>query len=293
MSTDTHSSHTSDNNMYEKQNLFFLSRKKRTKTDTFCPTTEGEIKENYENFKTEYDTDDIHTGDSSAQDSSSDDDDDEFSNIFEDYSHPIFNFNTSADTSELPKDELIKGILIWIMKFRSSYNIPNTAIDDLIKFIKIVLKECKSIDHESFPTSLYMLRKSLGLIDRFTQFAACQKCHKLYNKESVMSEDNSTITKCSHVEFPNSTTKRSKQCQTPLGKKISLNNSISIVPELVYSVSSIQQQLSSMFKRPGFEELLRHWTNRSVIDNVLSDIYDRQIWQNFKESSQQELNNFF
>src|SRR6266480_5153262 len=72
------------------------------------------------------------------------------------------------------------------MKFRSSYNIPNTAIDDLIKFIKIVLKECKSIDHESFLTSLYMLRKSLGLIDQFMQFAACQKCHKLYNKESVM-----------------------------------------------------------------------------------------------------------
>ena len=176
------------------------------------------------------------------------------------------------------------------MKFRSSYNIPNTAIDNLIKFIKIVLKECKSIDHELFLTSLYMLRKSLGLIDRFTQFAACQKCHKLYNKESVMSEDNSTITKCSHVKFPNLTTKRLKQCQTPLGKKIS---SISIVPELVYSVSSIQQQLSSMFKRPGFEELLRHWTNRSLIDNVLSDIYNGQIWQNFKESSQQGSNNFF
>jgi hypothetical protein len=152
MSTDTHSSHTPDNDMYEEQILSFLSRKKRTKTDTFRPTTEGEIEENYENSETEYDTDDIRTGDSSAQDSSDDDDDDEFSNIFEDYSHPIFDFDTPADTSELPKDELIKGILIWIMKFRSSYNIPNTAIDDLIKFIKIVLKECKSIDHESFTT---------------------------------------------------------------------------------------------------------------------------------------------
>ena len=125
----------------------------------------------------------------------------------------------------------------WSKQKRSKSG-PNSL--NLIKFIKIVLKECKSIDHELFLTSLYMLRKSLGLIDRFTQFAACQKCHKLYNKESVMSEDNSTITKCSHVEFPNSITKRSKQCQTLLGKKISLNNSISIVPELVYSVSSIQ-----------------------------------------------------
>ncbi|GBC01682.1 hypothetical protein RclHR1_42970001 [Rhizophagus clarus] len=99
--------------------------------------------------------------------------------------------------------------------------------------------------------------------------------------------------KCNHVEFPNSATKRLKQCYTPLGKKISLNNSISIVPELIYPVSSIQKQLSNMFKRPGFEELLWHWTRHSIIDNVLSDIYDSQIWKNLKESSEQESNNFF
>ncbi|GBB87739.1 hypothetical protein RclHR1_14210006 [Rhizophagus clarus] len=98
---------------------------------------------------------------------------------------------------------------------------------------------------------------------------------------------------CSHVKFSNLATKRLKQCRTPLGKKISLNNSISIVPELIYPVSSIQQQLSSMFKRPGFEELLRHWTRHSIIDNVLSDIYDGQIWKNLKESSEQGSNNFF
>ncbi|GBC23995.2 hypothetical protein GLOIN_2v1786147 [Rhizophagus irregularis DAOM 181602=DAOM 197198] len=199
----------------------------------------------------------------------------------------------TPNISELPTDELIKGILIWIMKFRSSHNIPNTAIEELIQFIKIILKVCKNINPESFPNSLYMLRKALGLIDRFTQFAACQKCHKLYKKEDIISNDDNTIMKCSHVEFPNSATKRLKQCQTPLGKKISLNNSISIVPELIYPVSSIQQQLSSMFKRPGFEELLRHWTRRSVIDNVLSDIYDGQIWQNLKESNEQGSNNFF
>ncbi|GBC01436.1 hypothetical protein RclHR1_41930001 [Rhizophagus clarus] len=73
--------------------------------------------------------------------------------------------------------------------------------------------------------------------------------------------------KCRHVKFPNSATKRLKQCHTPLEKKISLNNSISIVPELIYPISSIQQQLSN--------------------------IYDGQIWKNLKESSEQGSNNFF
>ena len=282
----------SDNDTYEEQQYVFLPRKKRSKTGTLRHITEVEqVAES-----TEYDTDDIYTSESSAQEDSPNNDDNEFSSNFENYSHPMFDIPDISDTpniSELPTDELIKGILIWIMKFRSSHNIPNTAIEELIQFIKIILKVCKNINPESFPNSLYMLRKALGLIDRFTQFAACQKCHKLYKKEDIISNDDNTIMKCSHVEFPNSATKRLKQCQTPLGKKISLNNSISIVPELIYPVSSIQQQLSSMFKRPGFEELLRHWTRRSVIDNVLSDIYDGQIWQNLKESNEQGSNNFF
>ena len=287
---DTHS----DNDTYEEQKYIFLPRKKRANPGTFRHITEVEQDSSYI-VSTEYDTDDIYTSESSAQEDSPNDDS-EFSNNFENYSHPMFDIPDNSDTpdiSELPTDELIKGILIWIMKFRSSHNIPNTAIEELIQFIKIILKVCKNINHESFPNSLFMLRKALGLIDRFTQFAACQKCHKLYKKEEVVSKEHNTIMKCSHVEFPNSAARRSKQCQTPLGKKISLNNSISIVPELIYPVSSIQQQLSSMFKRPGFEELLRHWTRRSVIDNVLSDIYDGQIWKNLKESSEQGSNNFF
>ncbi|GBB90538.1 hypothetical protein RclHR1_17510007 [Rhizophagus clarus] len=124
----------------------------------------------------EYDTDDIYTSESLTQEDSPNDEDNDFSDNFENYSHPMFDIPDISDTpdiSELPTDELIKGILIWIMKFRSSHNIPNTAIEELIQFIKIILKVCKNINYESFPNSLYMLRKKLELFDRFTQFAAC------------------------------------------------------------------------------------------------------------------------
>ena len=100
--------------------------------------------------------------------------------------------------------------------------------------------------------------------------------------------------KCSHIEFPNSATKRLKQCQHPLAKKVTLlNNNISIRPELVYPFATIRQQITSMFRRPGFEELLRHWTNRSQLQNVLSDIYDGRVWKTFKESSEIDSPNFF
>jgi hypothetical protein len=171
------------------------------------------------------------------------------------------------------------------MKFRSNYNLPNTATEALIKFVKILLKDCENIDHESFPNSLYKTKKSLGLVDQFTSFVACQKCHKLYKNN-----EGETHTKCSHIEFPNSSRNRFKECETPLAKQISLNNRIAFRPELVYPVASIRQQIYSMFQQPGFEESLRHWSNRPIIDNVLSDIYDGQIWRNLKT---EQGDNFF
>jgi hypothetical protein len=40
-----------------------------------------------------------------------------------------------------------------------------------------------------------------------------------------------------------------------------------------------------MYNRPDFENNLRHWTNRTYFDNILTDIYNGQIWKNFEDSA--------
>ena len=72
------------------------------------------------------------------------------------------------------------------MKFRSNYNISDTATEVLIKFVKLLLKESGNLDSKAFPNSLYTARSNLGIVDRFVSFAACQKCHKLYNTKDVL-----------------------------------------------------------------------------------------------------------
>ena len=99
-----------------------------------------------------------------------------------------------------------------------------------------------------------------------------------------------TVMKCSHIEFSNSFTKRFKKCETPLVKQISLNNCIAFRPELVYPMASIRQQFYNMFQQTEFEKSLRHWSNRPIINNVLSDIYDGQIWRSLKT---EQGDNFF
>jgi hypothetical protein len=174
-----------DNN---EQEFLFLPRKKRAKTGPAIRIVE-EVDEASDNdaSSNEYMTDDEICDDESLQksDESNDktySDNDEFKNIFEDYSHPTFD---QTGTSDIPQEEPFIWILIWIMKFRSKYKLPNTATESLIKFMKIVIKECgesrNRSKYDSLPQSWHMMKQSLGLKeDRFVCFAACQECHKLY-----------------------------------------------------------------------------------------------------------------
>src|ERR1051325_823500 len=184
--------------------------------------------------------------------------------------------------------------LLWIMNFRKRFNIPETATESLIKFVKLVLIEFGSEDFNAFPDSLYLARNELGLKDKFHVFVPCPKCHKLYEKhevENFRKDETPAIMKCRHVEFPNSSLCRSRLCQAPLSRQTKLlNGAVTNRPELIYPFAGIKDQLTAMFSRPNFESSLRHWAHRSNFDNILTDIYDGNVWKTFKDD---DSTNFF
>ena len=157
--------------------------------------------------------------------------------------------------------------------------------------MKLVLDEVRGEEFSNFPESLYVARKALGLNDRFHTFVPCPKCHKLYLKQEVKSfrQDNTTIMKCHHIEFPNSKRYKSRTCNTPLSHQ----TGSTIRPELEFPYSSIRNQLAIMFRQPNFEDSLCHWVNRQHTDDILTDIYDGQMWKNFKETTDESSSNFF
>jgi hypothetical protein len=209
--------------------------------------------------------------------------------IFEDYSPPPYQ---DLEEEEEMNNNQFSWILLWIMEFRSRFNIPETATESLIKFMKLVLSEIGGDKFNDFPDSLYLAKKELGLKDRFQSFVPCSKCHKLHRKDEVKNfRQNGTqaIMKCRHVEFPNSFNRKSNFCNTPLSQTI--DNSIK--PELIYPFAGIRQQLATMYRRPDFEKLLRHWADRSSSNDILADIYDGQVWKNLKETNDENSPNFF
>ena len=62
---------------------------------------------------------------------------------------------------------------------------------------------------------------------------------------------------------------------------------------MIYPFSIIRQQLATLYLQSDFENSLRHWANRSRFDNILTDVYDGQIWRTLKETSDHDSPNFF
>ncbi|GET55402.1 hypothetical protein GLOIN_2v1786147 [Rhizophagus irregularis DAOM 181602=DAOM 197198] len=245
--------------------------------------SEAELPNDKSSESSEYTTEeDANIDDRNESSDNEPSNDDEYHEIFEDYSCPPFEPFQDSDTEQ---------------SINNRFNLPETATESLIKFLKLVLTEIGSPDFDTFPDTLYLARKALNLEDRFHSFVACSKCHKLYNKQEIKSflqNEQPAIMKCCHVEFPNSTTRRLRLCQTPLAQKTTLlNNQISIKPELLFPFVSIKQQLEAMYRQPNFENSLRHWINRPTFDNILTDIYDGEVWKTFKETTDESSNNFF
>ncbi|CAB4407777.1 unnamed protein product [Rhizophagus irregularis] len=160
-------------------------------------------------------------------------------------------------------DDNFSWIIIWILKYQEKHRLPNVAIDSLFKLFRYVLINLPNqTSFVTFPTSLYMARKKLGMCVHLIKYAACKECCKLYQISDVSSNDpNITpkFTKCIFQDFPNhSKSYGRKPCETPLYKNICTKNG-------------------------GFEESCKKWINRHSDPEILTDIYNGRMWKSFKD----------
>ena len=212
------------------------------------------------------------------------DDDEE---IIIDYSAPDIESNDEEifeDIEHLDKD--FSWILIWILKYQQRYQLPNTATESLIKFMNNLLTYIDPNQFKNFPESLYMAQKLIGLDLRINKYTTCPACNKLYDPDKVMTKSPGQIPiclYCNFVEYPNHPMSKMRQpCNQQLAKEISTKDGVLYRPLLIYPIISIKDQLKLFYSQKGFEASCRNWINRNINDNYLADIYDGNIWKNFK-----------
>ncbi|CAG8799419.1 27456_t:CDS:1, partial [Dentiscutata erythropus] len=70
--------------------------------------------------------------------------------------------NEGYEGTEL-KDKLDVEILLWLFKFQQRYQIPDIALEALIKFLNNMLMMIDDSKFCEFPTSLFIVKKKLGI----------------------------------------------------------------------------------------------------------------------------------
>ena len=76
---------------------------------------------------------------------------------------------------------------------------------------------------------------------------------------------------------------RAKHCGSKLVDKAIVKNVVTkLYPAKVYCGKSLVSQMESILQQTGLPELCEQWRTRQVEEGVLSDIYDGEVWKNFK-----------
>src|SRR5262249_41701382 len=129
-----------------------------------------------------------------------------------------------------------------------------------------------------------MARKLLDIMKNSKTIATCTNCNKLYKIDAIILKDSNNTDfigfKCTNVEFPNHPNRNQRSpCGSELFTQIPVTKGYIWRPKMVFPLPCLKTQLSTMYNRSGFEDLLRKWTKRDVETNIMSDIYDGNIWK--------------
>ena len=211
-------------------------------------------------------------------------DEDENPNLFATPESAHFNY----DSDDMNVDEDVNSnswILLWIFKYQERFKLSDVAINSLIGFFSLVLKDINLNRFKKFPSTAYTARRLLEIKKKPTTFAACPDCDKLYDIATIIAtntnNENSGF-KCTYVEFSNHPMQsQRKSCGSELLMKVPVNNGYIWRPKMVYPLPCLKTQVSTMYQRPGFEELLNKWASRDHENSLMSDIYDGEIWKTF------------
>jgi hypothetical protein len=267
-----------DNAVEHERNYIFLTKKLPINESEKSLTKKGKISDRVlENLYMD-DDEDSEDGDSDDEDSENEEENDDYEEI--NFASPDFDNDEPKLPPNLNNDAYI-WVILWILQYQQRYKLSNIAIDSMFKFLSFFLSTIDASKFSSFPSSLYMARKKLGIPTEVIQYAACTKCHKLYNINEL---DKTEVQTCSFINFPNHTIQRFRQkCNNPLTKKINNNNEQILRPIMTYPLVNIRQQLTLFFGRKDFEMSCRKWAERKNDTEALFDIYDGRIWKGFTD----------
>ena len=176
---------------------------------------------------------------------------------------------------------LVRVLYVW----QIMYGVSATAMRALLTIVKVflVIGGSKVFDLFQVPASGDVLAKHLQDTDTdmIEQLVACVKCMHLYSVSECYHERTGhrgakirTARTCWQPDrYDNSL------CAGALVKQVSTRR---VVPITQVPYAHIALQLQRMFARKGFFDQCQEWRSRQIPQNILADIYDGAVWQEWQ-----------
>lgn len=207
------------------------------------------------------------------------------------------NESMQSRKSSLLSTSLVKLIVMFIMTWKIMHNLPDAAVSIVFCFLKRLLElfsrlfNCSRLKLVSdlLPQSLYMIRNFLGENrDDFENFIVCPKCSSCYKPEEcvrTLANGQKKDDHCSFVEFPHHLQRaRTKPCGASLFKATrSKHGELILKAKRVFCYRSVKKSLQEFLKRPRFAEKCEQHKKHPGHPNLLGDVYDGRVWENFKD----------
>ena len=121
-------------------------------------------------------------------------------------------------------------------------------------------------------------------IDNFRKYVVCPKCFALYEfSQCIQVCEGRQISKnCNNVIQPNHKLAHfRKPCGEVLLHTVTINGKASLTPRKTYCYKSLKECIQRLVKKEGFEKLCEDWKSRCISDDLLSDVFDGNIWKDF------------
>ena len=187
-------------------------------------------------------------------------------------------------------NELICWLCCFIMYWQVVTHVSDAAVEWLLAFLGRFLQTLSfGLDSEFFsnlmllsPTNIYMLHRISNLKrDEFENLLSAPNVQSCIIWMNALKESMEQFSQGSAVTFCFPKGKQSTGSKL-VNKVILKNGATKFYPLKVYCWKSIISQLESILQRTGIPELCEQWRTRQVEESVLSDVYDGEVWKNFK-----------
>ena len=187
--------------------------------------------------------------------------------------------------------------MVFLVSWQFFFNISNRALNALVRFLYkflSILGDFISSERlkqllSKFPSTHSKLLNLLGLnpcSDAYTVYVLCPQCNLVYCEDdcSEKSFGQERSRKCVFVKFPNHPHRRRREpCNTTLLKeKVKPDHTISLVPRKIYPYCSLKKSMQRIVSQQNFLQKSEHWRERSVPANVMGDVYDGAVWNQFR-----------